>query len=101
MSSTNSMIPAFQAFPKIARLSREIVVTEKIDGTNAQVFISDDLSEVVAGSRNRWLAVGADNFGFAAWVASNRDELLKLVPELYRGEFDTDAIEAVLRGLAV
>jgi hypothetical protein len=26
----------FQEFPKMARLSREMIVTEKIDGTNAQ-----------------------------------------------------------------
>jgi hypothetical protein len=27
----------FAGFPKIARLSRECVITEKIDGTNAQI----------------------------------------------------------------
>ena len=43
----------FLAFPKIARFSRDIVVTEKIDGTNAQVFISDDGETVLAGSRTR------------------------------------------------
>ena len=32
----------FQPFPKIPRLSREIVITEKIDGTNAQILITDD-----------------------------------------------------------
>ena len=29
----------FQEFPKMARLAREVIVTEKIDGTNAQVYI--------------------------------------------------------------
>ena len=29
----------FAKFQKIPRLSREVVVTEKIDGTNAQVFV--------------------------------------------------------------
>jgi len=29
----------FQAFKKIPRLSRDCIITEKIDGTNAQVFI--------------------------------------------------------------
>lgn len=29
----------FEGFPKMARLSREVVITEKIDGTNAQVLI--------------------------------------------------------------
>ena len=32
----------FQEFPKMARLTREVIVTEKIDGTNAQVFIAED-----------------------------------------------------------
>lgn len=27
----------FEAFPKIARYKRELVITEKLDGTNAQV----------------------------------------------------------------
>ena len=31
----------FIEFPKIARLSREVIVTEKLDGTNAQVFIPE------------------------------------------------------------
>jgi hypothetical protein len=37
----------FQPFAKIARLSRECVITEKIDGTNAQVYI-DESGEVLA-----------------------------------------------------
>lgn len=34
------MLP-FQKFDKIPRLSRDIVITEKIDGTNAQIYICD------------------------------------------------------------
>lgn len=34
-----SDLEAFAEFPKIARLSRECVITEKIDGTNAQVVV--------------------------------------------------------------
>jgi len=30
----------FQAFNKIPRLSRDVVITEKIDGTNGQIFIA-------------------------------------------------------------
>lgn len=41
--------PKFQEFPKIARLSRDIVITEKIDGTNAQVLVSDDGKQLWAG----------------------------------------------------
>jgi hypothetical protein len=31
----------FESFPKIGRLNREVVVTEKIDGMNAQIFIKE------------------------------------------------------------
>jgi hypothetical protein len=41
----------FVKFQKIPRLNRECIVTEKIDGTNAQVWISEDLSEVRAGHK--------------------------------------------------
>lgn len=44
--------PEFNGFPKIARLSRECVITEKIDGTNAQIFITD-YGDIYFGSRNR------------------------------------------------
>jgi hypothetical protein len=66
--------PVFEPFPKLARLSRDMVVTEKLDGTNAQIRILED-GRVFAGSRNRWVFPGQDNFGFAAWVAANADEL--------------------------
>lgn len=77
----------FIEFPKMARFSREIIVTEKIDGTNAQVCISDDGSEIVAGSRTRWITPDDDNFGFARWVDDHRDELLKLGPGRHFGEW--------------
>ena len=80
------MIEDFHAFPKMARLSREIIVTEKIDGTNAQVFIGDD-GTLLAGSRNRWVTPEDDNFGFAAWVHEHRDELLTLGPGRHFGEW--------------
>lgn len=78
----------FMAFPKIARLNREIVVTEKLDGTNAQIEINDTGDEIVsAGSRNRYITPEMDNHGFARWVAANRDELLKLGPGRHYGEW--------------
>ena len=76
----------FQPFPKMARLAREVIVTEKIDGTNAQVFITED-GQVVAGSRTRWITTDSDNFGFAAWVEGNKDDLLKLGPGRHFGEW--------------
>lgn len=83
---TKPSIP-FVEFPKIARFSREVIVTEKLDGTNAQVYISDDGQSIYAGSRNRWIEPGDDNYGFAAWVQQNRDELLKLGPGSHFGEW--------------
>jgi hypothetical protein len=64
----------FVGFPKIHRLSRPMIVTEKIDGTNAQIVI-DEEGVVRAGSRKRWIVPGDDNFGFARWVAEHEEEL--------------------------
>jgi hypothetical protein len=76
----------FQDFPKMARLARDVIVTEKIDGTNAQVCIGDD-GTLLAGSRTRWITPADDNFGFAAWVESHREELLTLGPGRHFGEW--------------
>jgi hypothetical protein len=64
----------FIPFPSIARLSRETIVSEKIDGTNAQIYICDD-GTVLAGSRNKWITPQDDNFGFARWVKEHENEL--------------------------
>jgi hypothetical protein len=71
---TSIEVPVFKEFPKIPRLSRECVVTEKIDGTNGCILVMDD-GRVIAGSRSRWITPEADNFGFARWVAEHSDEL--------------------------
>lgn len=76
----------FAEFPKMARYSREVIVTEKIDGTNAQVYITED-GDVFAGSRNRWVTPESDNFGFARWVHDNRECLLQLGPGRHYGEW--------------
>lgn len=76
----------FIEFPKMPRLSREIVVTEKIDGTNAQVYVAED-GTVYAGSRTRWITPEEDNFGFARWVEQNSAELAKLGPGSHFGEW--------------
>lgn len=67
------MIP-FVEFPSIKRLSRDMVVTEKLDGTNASVHVFED-GTVLAGSRTRWITPDDDNFGFASWVKAHEDEL--------------------------
>lgn len=76
----------FVKFPKIHRLFKECVITEKIDGTNAQIAINEE-GTVRAGSRNRWLTPESDNFGFAAWVESNKEELRELGPGRHYGEW--------------
>lgn len=94
---------SFEAFPKVARLSRPCVVTEKIDGTNAQVHIAaaheipdmdpsfvlaqkDELL-LFAGSRTRYIVPAADNFGFARWVKEHAEELWALGPGRHFGEW--------------
>ena len=77
----------FRAFSSIPRLFRECVVTEKIDGTNAVVFIDDDGVTVKAGSRSRWITPQDDNFGFARWVDEHRGDLLQMGPGYHYGEW--------------
>ena len=65
---------------------REIVVTEKIDGTNASVHIGEDGSFMVA-SRTRWITPEEDNYGFAKWAYANKEELMQLGPGAHFGEW--------------
>lgn len=64
----------FTPFPKIARLEKTCVITEKLDGTNAAVVVTEE-GEVYAQSRTRVITPENDNFGFAAWVADHADDL--------------------------
>lgn len=77
---------AFEGFPKIPRLNREVVITEKIDGTNASIYIGEDGTFLV-GSRTRWITPEADNFGFAKWAHEHREELMQLGPGHHFGEW--------------
>ena len=76
----------FIGFPKIGRFSREVLVSEKIDGTNAQILIEQD-GTFLCGSRTRWIVPGDDNYGFAKWAHENKDELMKLGPGQHFGEW--------------
>jgi hypothetical protein len=76
----------FTPFPKMARLQREVIITEKIDGTNAQIFITDD-GRMLTGSRTRWITPEDDNFGFAKWARDHQDELMQLGPGHHFGEW--------------
>lgn len=89
---TDSFIETpFTPWPKTPRLFRNCLITEKIDGTNAQICIvprppvGSDITNVTAvmdehlvyaGSRNRWITPGNDNAGFAAWVKVHAEELV-------------------------
>ncbi|WP_189389310.1 RNA ligase family protein [Streptomyces sp. SDr-06] len=100
----------FVAWPKTTRLFRDIIVTEKLDGTNAAIHISafdkraqspypgTAYTTVVGGtryivsaqSRKRIITPGktTDNFGFAAWVYENAAQLVTLLGEgLHFGEW--------------
>lgn len=80
-------MPEFKPWPKLARLNRDIVITEKIDGTNAAVGITED-GEVYAQSRTRIITPQNDNYGFARWVEKHAESLTdELGPGLHFGEW--------------
>lgn len=96
----------FEPWPKIPRAGKVgVTITEKMDGTNAQILIEDVSSEykgigpklaIQAGSRNRWIAATDnardDNFGFARWVDQNKELLLRLGPGRHFGEWYGEGI---------
>lgn len=83
------MEPEFQAWPKIPRWENEsYVITEKIDGTNGCIIITED-GDIFAQSRSKILdeTKAGDNFGFCKWVYGHKDELLKLGVGYHYGEW--------------
>jgi hypothetical protein len=81
----------FRSFSKIPRLSREMIITEKIDGTNGIIAIGEN-GEFQVGSRNKWLTdengnIQSDNAGFAQWAIRNRDSLMGLGVGFHYGEW--------------
>lgn len=76
----------FKEFPKIYRLNREIIITEKIDGTNGCIAIGEN-GEFSVQSRQRIVTPDNDNFGFAKWAYGNKEELLKLGKGYHYGEW--------------
>ncbi|MFJ5103194.1 RNA ligase family protein [Streptomyces sp. NPDC088554] len=105
----------FTEWPKTKRLFRDIVVTEKLDGTNSAVHLTpvadweaDPISTVpgdgslhvvdvdgvqwavTAQSRKRIITPGktTDNYGFAGWVYDNAAGLVRILGEgLHFGEW--------------
>lgn len=82
----------FRPFAKIPRFNREVIVTEKIDGTNAQVVIGEDGS-FQTGSRNKWIEPHDDNYGFSKWAHANKECLLQLGPGAHFGEWWGNGIQ--------
>ena len=76
----------FVEFPKIYRLNRAVIVTEKLDGTNACVIVGKD-GQVGAQSRSRIITPEDDNYGFAAWVRDHAAELSALGAGHHFGEW--------------
>jgi hypothetical protein len=77
----------FTEFPKIFRVSRPCVITEKIDGTNGQICIGKD-GEFLVGSRTCWLnGQTGDNCGFFLWALEHKEDLLKLGTGRHFGEW--------------
>lgn len=84
----------FERFPSLTRFSQGWSITEKIDGTNAQVIVNDcsqpddakykdrAIAEVdgmflFAGSRSRLISPENDNHGFARWAQANAEMLVR------------------------
>lgn len=87
MTEFNPLVPEFQPWPKMPRLNRDIIITEKIDGTNAAIGILDD-GTVYAQSRKNIITPEKDNFGFARWVSENENAMRHLLgPGLHFGEW--------------
>lgn len=77
----------FRAWPKTPRLFRDITISEKIDGTNACVIVTEG-GRVAAQSRKRLITPESDNYGFARWVHDNSDDLIELLgPGYHYGEW--------------
>ncbi|MEV7425173.1 RNA ligase family protein [Streptomyces sp. NPDC091212] len=100
----------FTEWPKTKRLFRDIVVTEKLDGTNSAVHIAsvpdwpltgvpdNSYTLVVDGaryiitaqSRKRliWPGKTTDNYSFAGWAYDNAADLVRILGEgLHFGEW--------------
>lgn len=91
----------FRGFSKIPRLSREMIITEKIDGTNGIIAI-DENGTFAIGSRKQWLCIvesdgevkmSSDNFGFARWALANMLELRRLGVGYHYGEWWGNGIQ--------
>lgn len=90
----------FKAWPKTPRpKGNRIVITEKLDGTNGCLVVQGG-KLVAVQSRNRFVRVGDDNFGFAHWAYSNAEDILKLGDGYHYGEWVGPGIQKNPHNLA-
>jgi len=83
----------FKAWPKIKRAKdNNILITEKMDGTNACVIVRDG-RVIGAQSRRRMITPQDDNYGFATWVYSNLEALAQLGDGYHYGEWVGEGIQ--------
>lgn len=94
----------FSNWGKTARLLSDVVITEKIDGSNCAIIIEEITDQLKNGpviiedgfkafnigaqSRNRLITPEDDHQGFAAWVQDNADSLAAILgPGTHFGEW--------------
>lgn len=96
MQNIGAIEPKFESFEEIKKLGNAaLFITQKIHGSNAQIFIFPvhkyehhgennwvETTEILhydlkCGSRSRWIAPGNDNYGFAEFVYANKQEFIE------------------------
>lgn len=81
------MTVEFKAWEKIPRENPfKATITEKIDGTNACIIIQDG-DIVGTQSRKRLITPEDDNYGFATWIESNKEDIINLGDGYHYGEW--------------
>lgn len=70
----------FKSFSDIEKFKGvNLHITQKIHGSNAQILIytkEDGTTDLMCGSRNRWVTPEQDNYGFAAFVNNYKQEFI-------------------------
>jgi hypothetical protein len=80
-------VSEFIAFPKVPRVTKNtITITEKIDGTNAAIQVTDE--GIITQSRNRIITPDHDNYGFSRWAHEHENALVEFLgPGVHFGEW--------------
>lgn len=103
---------SYPKFGSIPRWYKDFTISEKIDGTNGLIAVTDDDENyeafrsdgaepvgfhhglaIFAGSRNRWLSLESDNYGFARWVSEHAEQASELDLGLHYGEWYGQGIQ--------